>query len=831
MSIDTIRVHLPCQTLDGFPSPLEEAEADDLLAAWTAAFDPRLLAAAGTTASWASVDLPAPSAPTTLEIVPAAFDDRFAVQADGAIAAGPRVRGIRGREAIVSAALAAAGVPDGASDADLEAEFVALGLATLLSELLARRMRSAANLEASGFGAAVVAAARAAVAGRAAEAREGIRECYVHLETARARYYPVEFWILDLVLLADSTLGRPLRAELEAPVPLGVVASGTTVAALAKHPESRAALRDALAVGRVTSCGGRDMELPPLAAVAAEGVLDSLRAGHAAWREHLDVVPRVYAAGAGCASPFLPQLLDGLGYVGAICSSFDGSRVPEPHAGLIRWDGAGGGRIDAVARRPIDVRTAAAILGLPERISDVLDHDHTAVLALAHHAGTASPWLAALRLAGARSKALGTFVAPEDFFRRQEQGGTTLSFTADDFPPGRPDPADDPVGAAVEAAAREAAGILAAGAAFPCPTVAPPPAPSAPPAGRPAGLWRRLTGRGSRGSRDELLLDNGLVELRVQRESGGMLSLRRPTDRGNRVSQQLAVRSTVRSPEPSRPWSPPEEIAEFTRMRADTVERLTTAAAGECIESRGRLLAAAGDEAATFVQRVSLAPGLPLALFDVEVRLPAPLAGPPLDHHVACRFAWNENDDVRISRSLHTQAVETTRGWFSAPHFVTIQREAARGPDDSLTVLSGGLPWHLITEGHVLDSILLCAGGTVATRRIAVGLDLERPWDLALDFLAGRAWRPPADLPDNVRLTVAAVEPGVGGSIRARVGLLESAGRAGEVRVAWGAEPIRAEACGPDGHSAETPVKIEGRTTVVDLVPYQWLHLDLELRR
>jgi hypothetical protein len=63
------------------------------------------------------------------------------------------------------------------------------------------------------------------------------------------------------------------------------------------------------------------------------------------------------------------------------------------------------------------------------------------------------------------------------------------------------------------------------------------------------------------------------------------------------------------------------------------------------------------------------------------------------------------------------------------------------------------------------------------------------------------------------------------------VGLLESAGRAGEVRVAWGAEPIRAEACGPDGHSAETPVKIEGRTTVVDLVPYQWLHLDLELRR
>lgn len=842
MAIETIRVFLPCQTLDGFPATLEETEAEDLLAAWTAAWHPGLIAAANAIPAWASVDLPPASAPTTLEIVPAAFDGRFAGQADATVAAGPRVRDVRGRQEIVAAALAALGLPAASVDEELDAEFVALGLATLLAEILARRMRSAANLEASGFAADVVTAARAAAAGHAAEAREAIRGCYVHLETARARYYPVDFWVLDLVLLAAATLGPPLRAELASPVPLGIVASGATVAALAdRHPDSLAALREAVAAGRVTPCGGRDEDLPALDALAAEGVLGSLRAGHAIWQEQIGAVPALYAARAGCASPLLPQLLGQLGCVGAIWSSFDGSRLPEPHAGLVRWEGPGGGLIDAVARRPVDVRTAAAILGLPERISDALDHDHTPVLTLAHYAGTASRWLAPLRLAASRSTALGRFVAPEEFFRRMGQAGTTMSFAADDFPPTRPPAvaesagttAPDPVGAAIDAAAREAEAIVAArdavaGLLQPA-AVAPPADAAGQDRGR--GLWSRLVGRG-RSGRDDLLLDNGLVQLRAHRESGGILSLRRPTDRGNRVSQQIAIRSTSRSTDPVRPWSMPEDVAEYTRMRADTVVRLKTTAGSDCIESRGRLVSAAGAEVGAFVQRMALPAGVPVAVLDVEVRLAAALEGPPLDHHVACRFAWNENDDVHVRRSLHAQGVETSRGWFTAPHFVTLERQATRGPDDAVTILTGGLPWHTLAAGHVLDSILLLPGGTTATRRLAVGLDLERPWDAAFDFLVGRTQPAGVALPDNLRLTGARVEPGVDGTTRVRVGLLESAGRGGDVRVGWAAEPIRAAACTAAGRSRDdVTVRIEERATLVHLAAYEWLHLDLEFRR
>ena len=50
-----IVVFLPCHTLDDFPPWLEEHEADDVLAAWTAVWEPRLLAAVGRAPEWASI--------------------------------------------------------------------------------------------------------------------------------------------------------------------------------------------------------------------------------------------------------------------------------------------------------------------------------------------------------------------------------------------------------------------------------------------------------------------------------------------------------------------------------------------------------------------------------------------------------------------------------------------------------------------------------------------------------------------------------------------------------------------------------------------------------
>jgi hypothetical protein len=826
-------VFLPCHTLDDFPSWLDEQEADELLAAWTAAWHPAVIAAAGSMPVWASVDLPPPADAALLGIVPAFCDDRFASQFDAAAQADSRwVRGVAGRAAIGEAVAAAAGVAAGDPSATAWADdFHALGLGVLVSELLARRMRSATDLDSGGFAAAVVAAAQAAAAGREDDARTGLQECFGWLESWRARYYPVDFWLLDLVLLASSTLGQPLAAELEADVPLGIVASSDLLAMLAPdHAAVRERLRERVAAGTVSLCGGAPDDRP-LDARLPEELHAWLAAGIATCREVAGAAPATFARYAGGSSAILPQLLAGIGIDSVIWGLFDGSALPDPGTGRIRWEGTGGASVEAVARMPLDARTARAVLELPERIGDALDHDHVAVIAFAHHAGTAGPWHQLLRRIGRWTTALGSFVTPAELFTRTAGSGTPASFEPDAFAPERP-PATGAAAAIdrriAEVQASAVAVVAARAPLMPLVAAAQPvpawPAAEAAASGD-ASWWAKAGGWFGLAPREtaERALDNGLVRLEVHAVTGGMLSLRRPCDRGNRLSQQLALRSGVEG---------------ATRMQADAIIRGRTASGGDGLVATGRLLAAGDREAGTFRQGMSLVEGLPLAMLDIEIVPAGGFTGGFYDSHACCRFAWNENEAVEVRRSLHGQSIVTERSRFTAPHFIELlggggMRAAASDDRDAVAILTGGLPWHMLSSPHVLDSILAAAGATAGvpiTRRLAVGLGLERPWDLAVDFLAGVPLGPaPLRLPPGVRLFPAAAAAGAAESARMRIGVVESAGRSGPVRIEWAVPVARATAVDFRGEPREdVEVAIEGRAVVASLRRYEWLQLELE---
>jgi hypothetical protein len=832
-------VFLPCHTLDDFPYWLDEREADDLLAAWTAAWHPAVIAGAGEMPVWASADLSPPTDMPLVGIVPAFCDERFAAQFDAASPIDSRwVRGIADRDAVVAAAAAAVEAGPGADGrlpgSDWADDFRSLGLGVLLSELLARRMRSSTDLDSGGFASAVVAAARSAVEGRGDDARAGLEECFGWLEGWRARYYPVDFWLLDLVLLADSTLGRPLAAELEAGVPLGIVTSSELIEALARdHATTLAQVRERVAAGTVSICGGGPDE-QPLDDRLPEALRDWLAAGITTCREHVGAAPATFARYAGGSSAILPQLLHGLGIDSAIWNQFDGSPLPDPGTGRIRWEGTGGGSIEAVARPPLDARVARSLLELPERIGDALDHDHVAVIAFAHHAGTAGPWHALLRRIGRWTKALGSFVTPADLFTRTVGSGTPASFEPDAFAPQRP-----PVAAAAASAidhavetVRQAAvtTVAARGPLLPLVVAAPLSAarPAPPSSAGDAGWWSKAGGwfgLAAQAAADRVL-DNGLLRLEAHATTGGLLSLRRPCDRGNRLSQQLAFRTG-------------EAV---TRMRADAIDRGRTMSGRDGLVSRGRLLAEGDREAGTFRQEMSLVAGLPLAVLEIEIvpaaaAVPAPTVSPVslYESHACCRFAWNENESVEVRRSLHGQSIVTERSRFTAPHFVELLgggglRAAASDDRDAVAILTGGLPWHMLSSPHVLDSILTASGGGAVRRRLAVGLGLDRPWDLALDLLADAPLGPSAVLlPANVRLVHDAVPPAADGAARARVGIIESAGRAGTVRIEWALPVAGAAAVDLRGEPRDdVAVAIEGRAVVVSLRRYEWMQLDLE---
>jgi len=731
-----IVVFLPCHTLDDFPPWLEEHEADDVLAAWTAVWEPRLLAAVGRAPEWASVDLRPPDDEPILGVVPAALDQRFAAQADAICSAGSRwVRDVRGAAAVAAAVAQAAGSEPAAGAVPLADDFRALGMAVLLVEVLARRMRSTAGLETTEFAATVVAAARAAVAGHDDEARERLRECFGFLSATRSRYYSVDVWLVDLVLLADTTLGRPLVAELTAPTPLGIVATGQLVERLAaEHPASLARLRERCAAGTASACGGRDAD-ELLALATPEQVLASFERGRAAWERHVGCVPRTFARVAGGGSAVLPAVLAGFGYAGAVWPLFDGTPLPDPHSSRIRWQGSDGACIEAVARPPLDARAAGTILQLAEKIGDAMDHDHTCVVPFAHYAGTASPWFADLRRIGAWTTLLGRFVTPATLFAETEHAGTLADFPADAFPPTLPGESTggDLVAPRIAAAVAEAMALSAPvpplQASAPAVAAAPVPSRRSPQAG-----WAKIT-RGLFGgaSDDEarLVLESVALRLAVHPRTGGVLSLRAPGARGNRLSQALAVRSTRPAPAVGAAWESAEERAEYSQMVAERIEREGDAV----IVSRGDLVAGSGTRLGGFTQRIALVDRLPLVRLEIDVHLDRPLAGPLFEAHVACRFAWNENDDIDLHRSLHGESIATERTRFTAPHFLELRPADPRGEEGRVLIATGGLPWHLRSTPHTVDAILAGTGSVRVSRRLVLGLGIEAPRPVALAIL------------------------------------------------------------------------------------------------
>jgi len=872
--LERLTVFLPCHTLDDFPTWLDDAQADDLLAAWTAAWHPALIANLGRLPAWASVDLPLSDGVAILGIVPATCEDRFASAFDATCQSGSHfVRQLKDRPGIVKAARQLLAIGNAASEEvvatnpfreiPLTADFHALGLAWLLAELLARRMRSTTRLESTEFAQSVVAAARAAVSGEDGVAREHLQEAFGYLAASRSHSYPVDVWLVDLVLLAESTSDRPLAEELNSPVPAALVATGHVIETLAqKYPALLQQIRNRCAAGTLTPAGGR-YDSKPLDAATPEEILISFARGHQAWREHVGIVPTTYAQCAGGSSAILPQVLKSLGYDGAIWNLFDGTPLPDPGTSRIRWEGSGGASIDCVARPPLDARSAQMVLSLAEKIGDAMDHDHTAVIQFAHYPGTASRWFEDLRRIGAWSTIIGTFVTPDELFRRTAGAGVVAAFEPDTFPvtlpaivpaSGTTGAADvDPLGERIEAESAEAKRLAIAQQ-----TLAiflPKPSLQATPAGGRkgqlqspprAGLWQTIRGgffgTGS-STTSNSLLESDQIRVQVQNETGGVLSVRRPCDRGNQLSQRLALRTTRPAPSPGKPWETAEERAEYSQMVADTVQRIPpTADRGESIESQGRLLNAQGREVGTFAQRIAIAEGLPLVLLSVEVTAQQPMSGPLFEEHLACRFAWNENSDIELCRSLHSQSIVTERTRFTAPHFIELkkneggrERPALATNADRIAIFTYGLPWHLHSAPHMLDSVLLAGGCRQASRRLAIGLGIEQPWTLALALIADTLPTQNVTTAPNVRITVD--EPifesgGSGRMIGARVGLLECAGESGEVRIEWGVGIESARIQRRLGRPADgDAIAIDGCTTTLRLKRYEWLHLELGFRQ
>jgi alpha-mannosidase len=219
MKFQELLILLPCHSLEDFPTFHEWDDAQSLLSSWSALWHPQLLAAAGQAPTWWRIEDPPSDLQDKLIVVPAVcvaklptgFAQRCADEG------GLLIRKTASRQEILATALAALDSAHPAPtevDPELAADFLALGNAYLQIQLLTRQMRYSSNLDETYFKNTALAAATAAVSGDAALAKEKLSACFSVLAEERDHYYPVDAFLLDLNLIAATTLGPALAAEL-----------------------------------------------------------------------------------------------------------------------------------------------------------------------------------------------------------------------------------------------------------------------------------------------------------------------------------------------------------------------------------------------------------------------------------------------------------------------------------------------------------------------------------------------------------------------------------------------------------------------------------------
>lgn len=428
MSFHDVVILFPGHGLEDFPTDLPDEKAAGLLNAFSVAWHPAVLAAVKSLPVEHRADVPPALPAGRLIVIPPACDESVPTDwIDQARAEGATfISGLTDRDALLSALLALPEFSQPATaelDAELVADFFALGTCRLQLELLTRRMHHFGTSDESQLRRTAVAAAEAAVAGDLEGAKAGLRSAFEALTETRERFYPVECYLLDLCLLiprvADSHLSRALAGD----TPINVLATGRDFEQILREkPELNQQFRRALDAGSLDVLGGEWRERPvPL--LPLPSVLHEFEKGHAAFRQSFGRPPDTWARRRYGFSTLLPQILSRYGYRGALHVALDDGLYPDTEQSKIRWEGCDGTVIDATTRIPLAAESAGSYLRFSSRMAESMQQDQTASVIWARWPEVHSPFWSDFERIHKYAPVLGRFVTFRHFFEQTDDPG------------------------------------------------------------------------------------------------------------------------------------------------------------------------------------------------------------------------------------------------------------------------------------------------------------------------------------------------------------------------------------------------------------------------
>lgn len=441
--LDVCYVLVPCSTLEDFPKQTSDDLARGLLAAWTAPWHPRWLATTEKLPQWFRADSLPPILPHATLLVPEASRKRLPSQFPEATEAAENccVLPVDHRADAVAALLqrldqqqpppsdrtaddAVLVCPESARQIAAD-DFYALGYTWLQVQLMTRRLRYTSNLDEIYFSGRVLAAAAAFQAGDAPTAVAAMHDAYDCLAEERDHYFSSDPHLVDLTLLAPTTLGPSLQRELDralqADQPPANFLIDTALAqsiAASDHPPC-VRLMQLIDEDRVGLAGGGpdpDVNLHHLtAATAAQEIMQA--------RQRLvrllgDRV-RVYARSSGETTGDIGPWLAEAGFRGAIPIDLAAGSGWKDESKLI-WQ-SGANPLDALVAKPIDASQSVGFLALAPNLGQSVDSGEIATALLVHWPDAHSDAYRDLRRATSWGLALGRFWKIDDFFSDGER--------------------------------------------------------------------------------------------------------------------------------------------------------------------------------------------------------------------------------------------------------------------------------------------------------------------------------------------------------------------------------------------------------------------------
>ena len=263
-----------------------------------------------------------------------------------------------------------------------------------------------------------------------------LRNAFEVLTEARERFYPVNSYLIDLTLVAATTLGAELR-ERTGRRPCPRTCCSPAKCSSGWRPTSRKRSRPCgwpWIIKRPTSSAA-NIAKPNCRCCRVESVLAEFRHGLATFQRRCSAGgPAVFGRRRFGPLARACRILCQLGYQGALHMTLDDGQFPQSDQCKTRWEGFGASAIDALCRLPLDAHAPDSFLHLPRKIGESMDtgprgHDRICPLA--------RPGQPVLSRSGSgwpsTAQVLGKFVTLSDYFANTDRPGDLTRFKADQY--------------------------------------------------------------------------------------------------------------------------------------------------------------------------------------------------------------------------------------------------------------------------------------------------------------------------------------------------------------------------------------------------------------